>query len=73
MIKDKIIITITIASVQRNKMSSYALVRATKQRILLVTGKRCNSHTIRHDTRCYFNVQSKADMSQLNLPHGTNK
>ena len=22
--------------------------------------------------RCYFNVQSKADMSQLNLPHGTN-
>ena len=28
--------------------------------------------TIRYDTRCYFNVQSKADMSQLNLPHGTN-
>ena len=27
--------------------------------------------TIRHDTRCYFNVRSKADMSQLNLPHGT--
>jgi len=25
-----------------------------------------------YDTRCYFNVQSKADMSQLNLPHGTN-
>jgi len=24
-----------------------------------------------YDTRCYFNVQSKADMSQLNLPHGT--
>jgi len=24
------------------------------------------------DTRCYFNVRSKADMSQLNLPHGTN-
>jgi len=22
--------------------------------------------------RCYFNVQSNADMSQLNLPHGTN-
>jgi len=21
-------------------------------------------------TRCYFNVRSKADMSQLNLPHG---
>jgi len=29
--------------------------------------------TIRHDTRCYFNVRSKADMSQLNLPHGTDK
>ena len=23
----------------------------------------------RYDTRCYFNVRSKADMSQLNLPH----
>jgi len=27
--------------------------------------------TIRHDTICYFNVRSKANMSQLNLPHGT--
>jgi len=27
---------------------------------------------IRYDTRCYFNVRSNADMSQLNLPHGTN-
>jgi len=26
--------------------------------------------TTRYDTRCYFNVRSKADMSQLNLPHG---
>ena len=26
--------------------------------------------TIRYDTRCHFNVRSKADMSQLNLPHG---
>jgi len=24
--------------------------------------------TIRYETRCYFNVRSKADMSQLNLP-----
>jgi len=24
----------------------------------------------RYDTRCYFNVHSKADISQLNLPHG---
>jgi len=22
-----------------------------------------------YDTRCYFNVRSKADISQLNLPH----
>jgi len=28
---------------------------------------------IRYDTRCYFSVRSKADMSQHNLPHGTNK
>jgi len=26
---------------------------------------------LRYDTRCYFNVRSKANMSQLNLPHGT--
>ena len=25
---------------------------------------------LRYDTRCYFNVRSKADISQLNLPHG---
>ena len=25
----------------------------------------------RYDTRYYFNVRSKADISQLNLPHGT--
>ena len=24
--------------------------------------------TIRYDTRCYFNVRSKADISQLSLP-----
>ena len=26
---------------------------------------------LRYDTRCYFNVRLKADISQLNLPHGT--
>ena len=30
-----------------------------------------SSITIRYDTRCYINVRSKANMSQLNLPHGT--
>jgi len=32
-------------------------------------GEMCEK-TIRYDTRCYFNVRSKADMSQLNLQHG---
>jgi len=32
----------------------------------------CYTGTIRYDTKCYFNVRSKADMSQLNLPHGNN-
>ena len=32
---------------------------------------RLRQATIRYDTRCYFNVRSKADISQLNLPHGT--
>jgi len=32
-----------------------------------------NNDTIRYDTRCYFNVRSKANMSQFNLPHGTKK
>ena len=27
---------------------------------------------LRYDTRCYFNVRSKADMSRLNPPHGNN-
>ena len=31
----------------------------------------CSQH-LRYDTRCYFNLCSKADMSQLNLPHVTN-
>ena len=26
---------------------------------------------VRYDTRCYINVRSKANMSQLNLPHAT--
>ena len=31
------------------------------------------STTLRYDTRCYFNVRSKADTSRLNVPHGTDK
>jgi len=36
------------------------------------TDGRTDGRTDRYDTRCYFNVRSKADMSRLNLPHGTN-
>ena len=28
---------------------------------------------VKYDTRCYFNVRSKADISQLNLPHKKGK
>ena len=31
---------------------------------------RCITQLLRYDTRCYFNVRSKANMSQLNLPYG---
>jgi len=33
----------------------------------------CTNDTIRYDTRCYINVRLKANMSQLNLPHGSRK
>jgi len=36
-----------------------------------LTRRRC-VRIVRYDTRCYFNLRSKADTSQLNLPHGTN-
>ena len=36
-----------------------------------ISGENYLSITKRYDTRCYFNVRSKADISQLNLPHGT--
>ena len=32
-----------------------------------------HSGRIRYDTRCCFNVRSKADMSRLNLQHGDDK
>jgi len=35
---------------------------------LLERSDGCSDDTIRYDTRCYFNVRSKADISQLNLP-----
>jgi len=41
--------------------------------MVLSRGHTCDktaTSTIRYDTKCYFNVRSKADMSQLNLPQG---
>ena len=37
-------------------------------RVIQWSGRRA---VLRYDTRCYFYVRSKADMRQLNLPHGT--
>ena len=34
------------------------------------TGMTQVTGTMRYDTRCYFDVRSKADISQLDLPHG---
>jgi len=35
----------------------------------LFTPALLRTHSIRYDTRCYFNVRSKANMSRLKLPH----
>ena len=45
-------------------------VRLTGCRLVVVVVV-TSFNTIRYDTRCCFNVHSKADTSQLNLPHGT--
>ena len=41
----------------RNTCNRHCILEAAKQLM-----------TSQHDTRCYFNVRSKANMSQLNLP-----
>ena len=41
--------------------------RATKL-VIKLKNKSYTDRLIRYDTRCYFNVRSKADISQLNLP-----
>jgi len=49
------------------------LVAVTQERRYGLSRLRVNDDDddLRYDTRCYFNVRSKADISQLNLPHGT--
>ena len=47
-----------------------------RQFVTVIRGPRIciySSLWIRYDTRCYFNVCTKADMSQLNLPHRSDK
>ena len=47
--------------------------RGTARRSVVVQRVRTTTRRrVRYDTRCYFNVRSKADMSQLNLTHGNN-
>jgi len=46
------------------------LVRVEEALLLHPAGINELAH-LNHDTRCYFNVQSKADRSQPKLPHGT--
>ena len=47
------------------------LARTPPLKLSRVAGNTVISCTIWYDTRCYFNVRSKANVSQLNLPHGT--
>ena len=49
--------------VERQQVRGDALVQRTQTHLH-------TARDIRYDTRCYFKVRSKADMSQLNLPHG---
>jgi len=62
-----------------NHVTNYAVIFANKLRSPTthargipkkIVRSEC-AKLIRYDTRCYFNVRSKADISQLNLPHGT--
>jgi len=47
----------------------YHQLRELGSAVSSLSGVRAEA-TIRE--KCYFNVRSKADMSQLNLPHGNN-
>ena len=60
----------------KRKMDVDKLERVQKRATKLIPELSKKSYSdrlkaLRYDTRCYFNVRSKADISQLNLPHGT--
>ena len=63
--------------VKRDSDTSFALFVQTKLEFRVMISKviylfkHRRQRAERHDTRYYFNVRSKADISQLNLPHGT--
>ena len=59
------------ATEMKNKVLVVAVITAAVETILKTLQAPTTGTTIRYDTRCYFNVRSKADISQLNLPHGT--
>jgi len=59
-------------SFSRNLLNCCTTSSHTDYRVLLSGKPSFEDDTIRYDTRCYFNAHSKADMSQLNLPHGNN-
>jgi len=57
----------TLTAVGRSQL--LARWPGTHSRILSAI-QRAAQTVLRYDTRCCFNVRSKADMSRLNLPHG---
>jgi len=52
----------------RGDMESHRIMRYGLEKTFPGVKVNC-AYTIRYDTRFYFNVRSKADMSQLNLSH----
>jgi len=58
---------VSIAATER----SFSALKRIKDYLRSTMAESRLNGTIRYDTRCYFNVRSKADISQLNLPHGT--
>ena len=65
--------SVTLSGTRRAVVASPAQRRSRDSIILLTNSAPLTYDTIRYDTRCYFNVRSKADISQLNLPHGTDQ
>jgi len=61
----------TVATVLEIQKAILAIICHGYSRVQLDMLSEHATEFICYDTRCYFNVRSKANMSQLNLPHGT--